>query len=100
GAWLLLMLALLPAIAGAQVRGLTAPQLQPQGPSRLIDVIDIDEKESQVDITLQFNCSLHYSGHTPASEGPEVRLRLRIDRDCGVPGSLAAGGEITTVPID
>src|ERR1700750_2771371 len=78
------------------MRGIGQPQLQPQGPARLIDVIDIDERESQVDITLQFNCSLHYAGHAPASEGPEVRLRLRVDRDCGVTGSLAAGGEITT----
>jgi hypothetical protein len=90
------LVALAPNFVAAQGRGIGAPQLQPQGPSRLIDVIDIDEKESQVDITLQFNCSLHYAGHTPANEGPEVRLRLRIDRDCGVTGSLAAGGEITT----
>jgi tetratricopeptide (TPR) repeat protein len=96
-AWLLLLSGFLPTTAGAQVRGLTpSQQLQAQGPSRLIDVIDVDEKENQVDITLQFNCSLHYAGHTPASEGPEVRLRLRIDRDCGVAGSLAGGGEITT----
>jgi Tetratricopeptide repeat/SPOR domain len=90
------LLALAPGFAGAQMRGIGQPQLQPQGPTRLIDVIDIDERESQVDITLQFNCSLHYAGHAPASEGPEVRLRLRVDRDCGVTGSLAAGGEITT----
>src|ERR1700759_4720183 len=87
---------LLPALAAAQIRGPTATQLQAQGPSRLIDVIDIDERESQVDVTLQFNCSLHYAGHAPANQGPEVRLRLRVDRDCGVTGSLAAGGEITT----
>jgi hypothetical protein len=91
----LVALVLPVALAGAQVRGIGAPQLQPQGPARLIDVIDVDEKESQVDITLQFNCSLHYAGHSPANEGPEVRLRLRIDRDCGVTGSLAGGGEIT-----
>jgi len=90
------LVALAPGFAGAQMRGIGQPQLQPQGPARLIDVIDIDERESQVDITLQFNCSLHYAGHAPASEGPEVRLRLRVDRDCGVTGSLAAGGEITT----
>jgi hypothetical protein len=91
-----LLTALAPGFAAAQSRGIGRPQLQPQGPAKLIDVIDIDERESQVDITLQFNCSLHYAGHSPASEGPEVRLRLRIDRDCGVTGSLAAGGEITT----
>jgi hypothetical protein len=92
---LLCALSISPLVS-AQVRGIGLPQLQPQGPSRLIDGIDVDERESQVDITLQFNCSLHYAGHTPAREGPEVRLRLRIDRDCGVSGSLAGGGEITT----
>ncbi len=91
-----LIAALAPGFVAAQSRGIGRPQLQPQGPAKLIDVIDIDERESQVDITLQFNCSLHYAGHSPASEGPEVRLRLRVDRDCGVTGSLAAGGEITT----
>ena len=96
GAFALLLAALAPAFVAAQGVGIGRPQLQPQGPSKLIDVIDIDERESQVDITLQFNCSLRYAGHTPASEGPEIRLRLRIDRDCGVTGSLAAGGEITT----
>jgi hypothetical protein len=90
----LLCLILAAAPAAAQVRGIGGPQLQPPGPSRLIDVIDVDEKDNQVDITLQFNCSLHYGGHTPANEGPEVRLRLRIDRDCGVTGTLAGGGEI------
>ena len=96
GAFALLLATLAPGFVAAQGVGIGRPQLQPQGPSRLLDVIDIDERESQVDITLQFNCSLHYAGHTPASEGPEIRLRLRIDRDCGVTGSLAAGGEITT----
>jgi tetratricopeptide (TPR) repeat protein len=91
-----LLTALAPGFVAAQVRGIGTTQLQPQGPAKLIDVIDIDERESQVDITLQFNCSLRYAGHSPASEGPEVRLRLRIDRDCGVTGSLAAGGEVTT----
>ena len=91
-----LLVALAPGAASAQMRGIGQPQLQPQGPARLIEVIDIDERESQVDVTLQFNCSLHYAGHSPASQGPEVRLRLRVDRDCGVTGSLAAGGEITT----
>jgi hypothetical protein len=92
----LLCAALAPSSVSAQGRAIGQPQLTAQGPSRLLDVIDVDERDSQVDITLQFNCSLHYAGHTPASEGPELRLRLRIDRDCGVTGSLAAGGEITT----
>jgi len=95
--WLALVcVAVVSPVVSAQVRGIGPPRLQAQGPSRLIDVIDVDEHESQVDITLQFNCSLHYAGHSPSKEGPEVRLRLRVDRDCGVTGSLAAGGEITT----
>jgi hypothetical protein len=88
--------AVAPTVTYAQVRGPGLPQLTAPGPSRLIDVIDVDEHETQVDITLQFNCSLHYAGHAPASEGPEVRLRLRVDRDCGTTGSTAAGGEIAT----
>jgi hypothetical protein len=65
-----------------------------------VEVIDIDEHESQVDITLQFNCSLRYAGHTPASEGPELRLRLRPDPDCGfgvTPGSADIPSEIPPV---
>ncbi|MDB6100207.1 MAG: hypothetical protein JWO52_206 [Gammaproteobacteria bacterium] len=96
GSMALLCAAVVSPVVSAQARGIGAPRLQAQGPARLIDVVDVDEHESQVDVTLQFNCSLHYSGHSPASEGPEVRLRLRVDRDCGVTGSLAAGGEITT----
>lgn len=70
-----------------------------QTPSRLIDVIDIDEHESQVDITLQFNCSLHYAGHAPAREGSELRLQLRPDHDCGAMGStLAASDAPTEIP--
>jgi SPOR domain len=68
-------------------------------PSRLIDVIDIDEHENQVDITLQFNCSLHYAGHAPAREGSELRLQLRPDRDCGAMGSaLTASDAPTEIP--
>jgi hypothetical protein len=71
--------------------GCYLPVLQAQIPGRLVDVIDIDEHDnSQVDITLQFTCSLHYSGHTPASEGPELRVRLRPDRTCGAAGAELA----------
>jgi hypothetical protein len=62
----------------------------------LIDVIDVDEHETQVDITLQFNCSLHYAGHAPSSEGPQIRLRLRLDRDCGSGNSPSSGGDVAS----
>jgi hypothetical protein len=68
--------------------------VEAQIPARLVDVIDIDEHDNQVDITLQFTCSLRYAGHSPASEGPEVQLRLRPDRDCGI--SPAGGGALAS----
>lgn len=90
--------ALLALWCANPARGQT-PSLRPalpvtQTPSRLVDVIDIDERGNRVDITLQFNCSLRYAGHTPASEGLELRLRLRPDRDCGAAGSPSAAGEV------
>jgi hypothetical protein len=93
---------LLTGVAGAQApvprtpgpRG--GPAIQPL--SRLIDVIDVDEHENQVDITLQFNCSLRYAGHAPASEGPEVRLRLRPDADCGFGAGLGSSDIPTEIP--
>ena len=86
------LVALAPGFADAQMRGIGQPQLQPQGPSRLIDVIDIDERESQVDITLQFNCSLHYAGHAPASSSTDTasapaRLLRRIRDESAEPGA-------------
>jgi len=68
-----------------------------QLPGRLIDVIEVDQRDSQTDITLQFNCSLRYAGHTPESEGPELRLRLRLDPDCGASFGAAVPLEIPTV---
>jgi hypothetical protein len=102
--WLLGVLALCwIGLASGQPRAPASPG-QPaspgpqaiQGPSRLIDVIDIDEHESQIDITLQFNCSLHYAGHAPAREGAEIRLQLRPDRDCGAASSPLASSEVPT----
>jgi hypothetical protein len=75
--------------------GLETPHAQmAQPPARLVDVIDIDEHDNQVDVTLQFNCSLRYSGHTPASEGPELQVRLRPDRNCSM--SPSGSGELAS----
>ena len=75
--------------------GLNAVEAQP--PGRLVDVIDVDEHDNQVDITLQFTCSLRYAGHSPASEGPEVQVRLRPDRDCGI-ASAGSGALASEIP--
>ncbi len=91
--------ALITSVAGAQTPPRPVGQVSTQAPpSRLIDVIDVDERESQVDITLQFNCSLRYVGHAPATEGAELRLRLRPDADCGTGGSLGATQIPTEIP--
>ena len=70
--------------------------VEAQTPVRLVEVIDIDERDNQVDITLQFGCSLHYAGHTPASEGTELQLRLRPGKNCGSLASPAAGAELAS----
>ena len=89
---------LLATAAGAQIVPHPPGTVAIEPPARLIDVIDIDEHENQVDITLQFNCSLRYAGHAPASEGPELRLRLRPDLDCGLgPGFESIPTEIPPV---
>jgi len=45
------------------------------------------------------HCSLHHAGHSPASEGPEVRLRCASIRDA-VSRATRSGGEITTeIPL-
>ena len=95
---ILLALGWISAVS-AQVAVLRPGTPVTQTPSRLIDVIDIDEHESQVDITLQFNCSMHYAGHAPAREGSELRLQLRPDHDCGALGSsLTASDAPTEIP--
>lgn len=70
--------------------------LEAQTPARLVAVIDIDEHTNQVDITLQFSCSMHYAGHTPASEGTELQLRLRPGRDCGAFATPSSGAELAS----
>src|SRR5262249_8822290 len=39
-----------------------------------------------------------YAGHTPTSEGPELRLRLRTDRDCGLGTGIGATEIPTEIP--
>ena len=60
---------------------------QPVGP--LIEFIDVNQRDAQVDITLQFGCALFYIAHLPAQEGQDVRIRFRPGPDC----RLALGGQ-------
>jgi tetratricopeptide (TPR) repeat protein len=61
-----------------------------QVPRPIIDLIDVNQRDSQVDITMQFGCSLFYIAHLPAQQGPEVRIRFRPGPDCGI----GFGGQI------
>src|SRR5690242_9168552 len=63
-----------------------------RGPARFVDVVEVTDHDDQVDITVQFNCSMRYIAHLPASEGTEVRVQLQPLPDCGVaPGSQIPG---------
>ncbi|MBS0419516.1 MAG: SPOR domain-containing protein [Proteobacteria bacterium] len=66
-------------------------QLGGAPPVRLVDIVEVLEHEDQVDITIQFNCSVRYITHLPASEGTTVRVQMQPLPDCGiVPGNPIA----------
>src|SRR5256884_8427445 len=54
------------------------------GVRRLVDVIEGNDHEDQVDLTMVFNCSMRYVTSLPASEGKEVHIQLAPLADCGV----------------
>lgn len=53
-------------------------------PLRLIDVIEVNDHEDQVDLTMVFNCSMRFLTSLPASEGRQVHIQLAPQADCGV----------------
>src|SRR5258708_36062599 len=55
------------------------------GPGRFIDIVEVNDHEDQVDIVVQFTCSLRYLTHQPASEGKELRIQMLPQGACGVP---------------
>ncbi len=79
-------------------------------PGRLVDIVEVTDHDEQVDITVQFNCSVRYVTHIPASEGAEIRVQLQPFPDCGiapgvpVPGEIppisGGGGIVTAVRVD
>src|SRR4029077_19874585 len=54
------------------------------GVRRLVDVIEVNDHEDQVDLTMVFNCSMRFVTSLPASEGKEVHIQLVPLSDCGV----------------
>ena len=56
----------------------------PAGPNRLVDVIQVDEHDNQVDVTMVFRCSMRFVTNVPANEGREVRIQFVPLADCRV----------------
>ena len=63
--------------------GVASAQLT-SGPLRLVDVIEVSDREGQVDLTVVFSCSMRFVTNLPASEGKEVHIQLVPLSDCGV----------------
>jgi tetratricopeptide (TPR) repeat protein len=75
-ATLVMLAMLLPGITPAQISA---------GPlNRLVDLVEATAHDEQVDLAVQFNCSIRYVTHLPASEGSEVRIQLLPLGDCGL----------------
>jgi len=81
--------ALLVALAASATAG---AQSLTSGPGRFVDIVEVNDHEDQVDVVVQFTCSLRYLTHQPASEGKELRIQMLPQGDCGVlPGSQIEG---------
>jgi len=62
---------------------------------RFVDVIEVIERDDQVDVTVQFNCSMRYITQAPPSEGKQLRIQLEPLADCGL-GAFARGLQLTS----
>jgi hypothetical protein len=67
------------------------------GSTRFVDVIELSDHDDQADITIQFNCSVRYITHLPASEGAELHVELQPLADCGVGNGTILAGELPPV---
>src|SRR3984893_14674867 len=71
------------AVLAGLISGRAQAQMSPQ-PARLVDVVEVSAHEEQIDLAVQFNCSMRYVTHLPASEGSELRVQLLPMGDCGL----------------
>src|SRR5215472_4710928 len=77
----------------ALAAGGVCAQVSAVGPSRLVDVIQVDDHENEVDITMVFNCSMRFVTNVPANEGTEVNIQLVPLPDCRVSSFGPIGSE-------
>ena len=82
------------ALAAALATSLAYAQIGTAGPGRLVDIVEVTDHDEQVDVTVQFNCSVRYITHLPASEGSEIRVQLQPFPDCGVAPGVPVASEI------
>lgn len=69
-------------------------QIGGNGPSRIVDLVELIDHDDQADIAVQFNCSVRYITHQPASEGKELRIQMKPQGDCGVSLATQTVGEV------
>ena len=101
---------LVATVLACTATGLASAQFGVGAPGRLVNVVEITDHGEQVDISVEFNCSIRYVTHMPASEGSEIRVQLQPFPDCGVaPGATipsdippisGGGGIVTAVRVD
>src|SRR5690242_8899176 len=90
-----LMRLLVAASLAVVTTSLAYGQIGPGGiPGRLVDIVEVTDHDEQVDITVQFNCSVRYITHLPASEGAEIRVQLQPAPDCRIAPGVPVPGEI------
>lgn len=70
------VLALLPILGAGQAGAQSL---------RLLDASSVTERDDHLDLSIDFTCVLRYQTHSPASEGDQVRVSLRIGPDCNLP---------------
>ena len=78
---------------GSLVAGAAWAQIG-NGPSRIVDLVELNDHDDQADIAVQFNCSVRYITHQPATEGKELRIQLKPQSDCGISLLTQTVGEI------
>ena len=71
------------------VMAVTAQAQQLSG--RLVDAVDMTERDDRIDISLIFGCGLRYLTHTPASEGDALQIHFVPLSDCGDVSSIVLG---------
>ncbi len=72
------------AALAALLPGASLAQMSMGQPSRLVDLVEATARDEQIDIVVQFNCSMRYVTHLPATEGSELRVQLLPSGDCGL----------------